>query len=171
MSSPSTLKVFCESSVFLNEKTGKMNNLGIGIYIPDHDNKFNLSRSEKTEDSELSLKYTHIKAVVYGLEQALTVTEKYPNKYKNILVSSNFSHSEIEAILSSIVNERESKVLVNEINTKLINLVEKLNNIEIIWKNREIFCDDETAADYKNEAHIISYNASIEAVTRIISED
>lgn len=93
------------------------------------------------------------------------MTEAYPNKYKNILISSYFSNSQITSLVSSIVNKRESKDLDDEINKKkLINLVEKLNKIEIIWENREILCEDETVAYYINEAHVISYNASIEAV-------
>ena len=80
-------------------------------------------------------------------------------------MSSYFSNSQITSLVSSIVNKRESKDLDDEINKKkLINLVEKLNKIEIIWENREILCEDETAAYYINEAHVISYNASIEAV-------
>ena len=79
-------------------------------------------------------------------------------------MSSYFSNSQITSLVSSIVNKRESKDLDDEINKKLINLVEKLNKIEIIWENREILCEDEKVAYYINEAHVISYNASIEAV-------
>ena len=67
MSSPSTLKVFCESNVFLNEKTETMKNLGFGVYIPDHDNKFNLSRAQKIVDIGICLNEAHIKAVYFGL--------------------------------------------------------------------------------------------------------
>jgi hypothetical protein len=160
MSSPTTLKVFCEYFVFLKDKTQKIEKVGIGVYIPDHENKFNLSRGEKNEDNKINLIDIHIKSVVFGLEQAFSASENYPNKYKEILISSNLTYGEIKHLLYSSVS-RDSK---SEIKKTLLSLVEKLKSVEIIWMDRKRLFDNEAAAFYINEAHIISYNASIEAL-------
>jgi ribonuclease HI len=164
-----TLNIYCDGSCLNNGKTFEVKALGIGVHIPTLNNgEFDLSLGLKDNDadSKLTSGQAEVLAAIFSLKQALKIVEKYPAKYKRVVINTDSDYlvsSMNKWIFKWISNNWMSvgskKVLHREGFELLLSLTEQLKGVDVIWKH----VPGHKGHIYNEKAHQLAHKASTEA--------
>jgi ribonuclease HI len=148
---PQVLRIFCEGAIFKNETL-----IGIGIHIPNIDNKFDLSRGLKATEIKTNYNEIQVVAAIFGLRQALKVIEEYKNTYKIIMV-----YTDSQILISILSREKnqvkpKSKIIHAQLYSNILDLIKQFEPLEIKWVNRNKSKVNKNCID---KAHVLAFQA------------
>ena len=158
------LRVFCEGAI-INSKNEhlpkKCANIGIGVHLPNFNEKFDFSQGLKYVDMKVNYEQIQIISAIYGLKQALKVFTEFKSKHTSVIIYMNSSNF-ISTISRKSVKDLDFSPKPNLIDTKsfliILNLLKQFEPLKIKWKNRN---SKNVSKDCIEKAHKLALGGAI----------